>query len=632
MVRIKSLLSGLTVCIALIGYLPLQPYLDPFSRIFFPLALVLGLYLDRQGRPLSGRILTPVSIVLFLYFASGFSLNNMIQVTADLLVIFLGIRMLGEKSGRNYLQVFGLALFCLAASSLYNLSALFIVYLLLLLLLLAVSLVVLTFHAQDHEIALKKPEARKVLTVASLMPVASLPILLFLFVLLPRTQYPLWDFMNQSGPKKTGFTDTVRPGGSTTVAETKNVVLRAITPKVPEQKLYWRGIVLNGFKGNDWVRLPVPEDEEMRRVGPGSSVRQEIYPEPSRVPYLVALNIPRAITGLRHSVSEDDVIMATVAPDKRMKYLADSTLSDVITVSGDVDRNFYLALPGTVSGRLRAKGAEFSRPGLSVPDKLRLVEGFFRSQRLSYATTGLPVGPDPLDSFLFVKRRGHCELFASSCATLLRLAGVPARLVGGYRGGTYNAMGGYYLVTEDMAHVWVEAYDPARGWVSIDPSAWSIGFQRNPGAAQQLRMYVDALGFYWNKAVITYDLEKQISLVRTAGNKARNIRFPTTWWKPVAGGAVAAGLVVAAVAFFLKGPKTSEERVLRRFLRAVRKRYPASYRDGRGLFDLANDIGDPQVREFVTVYGNAVYRDQRLKPDELARLKQIIRTLGPHLS
>ncbi|HJV66832.1 MAG TPA: DUF3488 and transglutaminase-like domain-containing protein [Geomonas sp.] len=631
MVRIKGILTGLTVCIAVIGYLPLQPYLDPFPRWFFPAALLLAFYLDKRGSELPERLLTPLSIVLFLYLGAGFSLNSIMQVTADLLVVFLGIRLLGERSGRNYLQVFGLALFCLAASSLYNLSALFIVYLLLLMLLLAVSLVVLTFHSHDPAIALSRPEAKKVLAVSCLMPVASLPILLFLFVLLPRTQYPLWDFMNQSGPKVTGFSDTVRPGSAPAVNEAKGVVLRAICGQLPEERLYWRGIVLNGFQGNDWVRLPV-EEERLPGVGKGAVVHQEIYPEPSRTPYLLALNIPRGLSGVRYGDSGDDVLTMQGRSEKRIKYEAESVLSDVLAVRGEIDRDFYLTLPARLSDRMRAEGRELSRPGLAVPEKLRLVERFFRNQRLSYATSGLPVGPDALDSFLFVKRRGHCELFASACATLLRLAGVPARLVGGYRGGTYNAMGGYYLVTEEMAHVWVEAYDPARGWVTVDPSAWSTGFARNQGVARQLRMYADALGFYWNKAVITYDLQKQIALFTAAGSKARNLRLPAGFWKPLAGGAAALGLLAALVALQAAGPKSREEKVLRRFLRVLYRRYPAAAGEGRGLFELAEEVGDPLVKEFAAIYGNAVYHDRRLLPAETVRLQEIIRTFRQHPS
>jgi protein-glutamine gamma-glutamyltransferase len=628
MVKIKTVLSALSLCIALTGYLPLQPYLDPVARFFFPGALLLGVYLQLKDRALPGKILTPFSILIFLYFASGFSMSNIIQITADLLVVFLGIRMLGERSSRHYLQVFALALFCLAASSVYNLSALFLVYLLLLLLLLAVSLVVLAFHAHDPEIALERVEAKKVLTVSSLLPVAALPILLFLFILLPRTQYPLWDFLNRSGPKVTGFSDTIRPGGSSSVSEVKNAVLRVVSRRVPDDRLYWRGIVLNGFNGNDWVRLPTP-DEQPLRIGKGEAVHQEIYPEPTRNPYLLALNIPRSIRGVRSSEAEDTVFSTQRPLEKRVKYEAESTLSDAIIMK-ELDRGFYLTLPQSVPERVRAQGGEIARSGSSAADKLRLVEQFFRSQRISYATTDLPVGPDPIDSFLFVKKRGHCELFASSCATLLRVAGVPARLVGGYRGGTYNDMGGYYLVTEDMAHVWVEAYIDGRGWVSVDPSAWSIGFARNEGVARKLRMYMDAVGFYWNKAVLTYDLEKQLTLISSAGGKARNLRLPAGWWRPVLPVAAAALLLAAMVTLYRKGPKSREERVLKRFLRAVRRRYPAGDAEGTGLFELAEKVPDPRVREFVNIYAGAIYGDRRLRREELAQLREIIRSLEEH--
>jgi protein-glutamine gamma-glutamyltransferase len=631
MVRIKSVLSALAVCVSLIGYLPLQPYLDPFAKWFFPGALLLGLYLQGRGSHLPGRVLTPLSILFFLYLASGFSQENMLQVTSDLLVVFLGVRMLGERSGRNYLQVFALALFCLAASSLYNLTALFLVYLLLLLLLLAVSLVILTFHSQDNEITLSRVELKKVLTVAALMPLASLPILLFLFVLLPRTQYPLWDFMNRGAATSAGFSETVRPGGSSSVTEVKSVVLRATSQKVPEAKLYWRGIVLNGLKGNDWVRLPEPTEI---RIGTerGESIRQEIYPEPSSTRYLLALNIPRDISGVRHAQSADAVFKVHQPLDKRTRYEVQSTLSDVIRVKGGIDREFYLGLPLNVSPRMRAQGRELARSGVSDLQRLALLERFYRDQRLAYATRDLPVGADSLDAFLFVKKKGNCEFFASSYATLLRLAGVPARLVGGYRGGNYNEMGGYYLVTEDMAHVWVEAYIEGKGWLTVDPTTWSVGFQRRAGVGKTLRMYLDSIGFFWNKTVITYDLGKQISLLKNAGEKARGLHFPaglswrnaaiSLWLLPLA----------ALVALYLRRPRTPEARVLRNFLRAVAKRYPGLSAEKPGLFELADNSDDPQLREFVAIYGAALYGDRRLLRDELVKLNNIVGLLNQHRS
>ena len=627
MVRIRTVLSVLTVCVALIGYLPLQPYLDPFAQWFFPAALLLGLYLQQSRGMLPARVLTPVSIVIFIYFASGFTMDRLILITADLLTVFLGIRMLGERSGRNYLQVFALSLFCLAASSLYDLSALFLVYLLLLLLILAVSLVILTFHTHDSEIALAKGELKKVLTVACLMPVASLPILLFLFVLLPRTQYPLWNFLNGAASGATGFSEKVNPGQSSSVSEAKKVVLRVICGKVPDEKLYWRGIVLNGYSDNAWVRLPTPPERSLS-AEPGATVLQEIYPEPSATTFLPALNIPQAISGLRHQQSRDGVFTAGRPLDRRVKYEARSILADGIRVKGGIDKSFYLRLPPTVSDRVAAKGRELRRPGLGTREKLQLLERFFREQRIAYATSGLPTGPDPLDSFLFSKKRGNCEFFASSCATLLRLAGVPARLVGGYRGGTYNEMGGYYLVTEDLAHVWVEAYEEGRGWRTIDPTSWSIGFARRDGAGRQLRMYFDALGFYWNKAVITYDLDKQLALARNVEGKARDLRLTAGWWKAPAGIVLALMLLASLRKLYRRRPGSEEERIFRRFLRIVRRRYPTAGLERCGLFGLARTVDDPLLREFVAIYGEAVYRDRRLQPEQLARLGYLLAELA----
>lgn len=630
MVKIKSILSVLAISVALIGYLPLRPYLDSFGTWFFPAALAFGFWQQRSGRFLSEKLLTPASLLLFFYFAMGVSQENLLSVTANLLVVFLAIRMLGEKSGRNYLQIFALSLFCLAASSLYNLSAQFLVYLLALLLLLAVSLVVLTFHAHDAEIALAKPELKRVLGVAGLMPVASLPILLVLFVLLPRTQFPLWDFLNRGGGTRAGFSDEVKPGSFPSVSVVKTVVLRVLSPKVPDSRLYWRGVVLNGFKGDAWVRLPEPV--EKASAGGGQVVHQEIYPEPSTSAYLVALNIPRQISGLRTTQESDFVFKSRYPLDKRVKYEADSTLADVVRVNGGIQRDFYLALPGTVPQRLRAQAQALARPGLSSEEKLRLVERFFRNQRIAYATTNLPVGPGAVDDFLFVKKRGNCEFFASSAAILLRLAGVPARLVGGYRGGNYNEMGGYYQVTDDMAHVWVEAYLDGKGWFTVDPTSWSVGFAAQRSLGKTLRLYVDAVGFYWNKAVLTYDLDKQISLLKNAGSKAKQLRLPTLSAKGVLGALFWLLPIAAIVAWLLWRPASGEERVLRRFLRVVARRYPGVSPEGSGLFDLAKRIRDPRVDEFVGIYGSAVYGDRRLRPDELAALRKIVGELGKHPS
>jgi len=75
------------------------------------------------------------------------------------------------------------------------------------------------------------------------------------------------------------------------------------------------------------------------------------------------------------------------------------------------------------------------------------------------------VSKDPVGEFVFDKRRGYCEYFASAAALLLRLEGVPARYVVGYSVRPENLEGGHYVVREADAHAWVEAWLDGPGWV-----------------------------------------------------------------------------------------------------------------------------------------------------------------------
>ncbi len=76
----------------------------------------------------------------------------------------------------------------------------------------------------------------------------------------------------------------------------------------------------------------------------------------------------------------------------------------------------------------------------------------------------------PLVSFLFSARRGYCQQFAGAMALLLRMGGVPARVVGGFTPGTRDAVHHAWMVTDQDAHDWVEAWFPGWGWVTFDPT------------------------------------------------------------------------------------------------------------------------------------------------------------------
>ncbi|MGQ0560257.1 MAG: DUF4129 domain-containing transglutaminase family protein, partial [Gemmatimonadota bacterium] len=135
-------------------------------------------------------------------------------------------------------------------------------------------------------------------------------------------------------------------------------------------------------------------------------------------------------------------------------------------------------------------------------------------------TLDLPASPREatLEYFLFRRRAGHCEYFSTAMAILLREAGIPARNVNGFLGGTWNEFGRFLTVTQNEAHSWVEVWFPAYGWVPFDgtPAATTDIAQQQTDWLGPLRPIFDGLEHRWNKWILEYNLETQVDLFRRA--------------------------------------------------------------------------------------------------------------------
>ena len=468
MIRLDLVIVLIALGVSLLGFIPLFPFLETFPKLFLPAALLFRFVADRTDRRIDARLVTAGSVVVFVVYLFRVSRADIVGPVVNLLVVLLGVRFLGERSARNYLQIFLLALFCLAASSLYALDVLFMVYLGLQVILFEVALVLLACYDRDPAIRLSREQFRSLVSVPLAMLAVSIPLLLGFFAILPRTQFPLWEFLSNPAARQSGFSETVQPGSTATVGEAKAVAFRAECGKLASTELYWRGIVLNSFDGTVWSRRDPPAGE--RTVpGKGRQVAQKLFLEPGTSRYLVSLDLPLQVSGVRGLATAPDCTLTRRYPSaRRVTYEVGSVVGGNIRGKLGPGRDFYLALPERLPAWFRDQGERFRRAGETDAERLAAVESFFHTQRLVYATTGLPQSGEPLVEFLTVKKRGTCEYFASSCAVLLRLSGIPARLVGGYLGGEYNDLGGYYVVTENRAHVWVEAYLEGEGWVRIE--------------------------------------------------------------------------------------------------------------------------------------------------------------------
>jgi hypothetical protein len=169
---------------------------------------------------------------------------------------------------------------------------------------------------------------------------------------------------------------------------------------------------------------------------------------------------------------------------------------------------------------------------------------FFRTQGFGYSLT--PGEYHDLEEFLFRGRLGFCEHYATSFATLMRLAGIPARVVVGYLGGEYNDLGHFFLVRQADAHAWCEVWLPENGWTRVDPTAavapgrasldlttyletrsaaGQMGVRRNAllsrllrsGIFTNVRFVWQTLSYQWDTRLVAFDADVQEVFLASMG-------------------------------------------------------------------------------------------------------------------
>ena len=152
---------------------------------------------------------------------------------------------------------------------------------------------------------------------------------------------------------------------------------------------------------------------------------------------------------------------------------------------------------------------------------------------------------------------------ASSYATLARLAGIPSRLVGGYYGGDYNVLGGYYLVHDDTAHVWVEVLDDDGNWQRVDPSQWAVNAGETlratrGGGLSRWQQFNDALNYQWLQLVVIFDLGRQLELLSEGRRLWREVSFEDMRSQGKTAGMVLFGIVAVITSYSIHYTKLYE--------------------------------------------------------------------------
>jgi transglutaminase-like putative cysteine protease len=136
-----------------------------------------------------------------------------------------------------------------------------------------------------------------------------------------------------------------------------------------------------------------------------------------------------------------------------------------------LDEREWLSLPADLDPRFGVLAVRLRDEGPPSPEaRIGRTVAFLQGECHYSLKPGRFRTRQPVAEFLFEKKKGYCEYFASAAAVLLRLQGIPTRYVRGFTVREANRIGGHYVVREADAHAWLEAFVPGRGWVEADPT------------------------------------------------------------------------------------------------------------------------------------------------------------------
>ena len=312
---------------------------------------------------------------------------------------------------------------------------------------------------------------------------------------------------------RTGFTDRVKLGDIGSIMESDEIVMqvsvrhgetstsgtpgrplsRPALPAAIGSEPLFRGAVLEIYQEGQWSQRKYNVGWQDAFEAPGP-LKLEVTLQPIDSPVLFYTGIPIAGEAITETgqlkFHQFTSALRTDEADLRRPYSYRMTMHPP-GVELDPDRrrwrkNFFHqnGFTGWMGGLLDTPSSRLSILAKQVLDRslphwepdgeatARTLEAYLRDSREFDYTMDLSIDDptiDPVEDFVFNRKKGHCEYFASALALMLRGVGIPCRLISGFKGAEYNEWTGDLEVRALHAHAWVEAFVDG-GWVTLDPT------------------------------------------------------------------------------------------------------------------------------------------------------------------
>ena len=445
-----------------------------------------------------------------------------------LLTVMTSFKFLESRNHRDLLILIFLCYFLIATHFLFSQSILTASLMLITLVVITATLITINQRDDSVTIISRLKSSGQIITL-------SIPLMLILFVLVPRIPGPLWGVTNEQRGGVTGLSNSMSPGKISNLIRSNEVAFRVdfrgLVP--PQHELYWRGPVMSMFNGQSWYQSRRHRMNSIDIVEYDEEVEYTVTLEPNGEHWLLALDMPTQL--VRNSlITADYQLISNEEINDLRRYTLKSKLGYQI---GRDELDDYLlqttTFPGNSNKRTIALGKQLAQRYRNPEDIVQHVLTMFSKEGYVYTLQPPLLVDNEVDRFLFDSKRGFCENYAGSFALLMRAAGIPARIVAGYQGGEYNEVGNYLIVRQSDAHAWTEIWLKDRGWVRVDPTAAvsptrieqgidvalpeeTSRFRirnRNPLFGNLLYSW-DNLQHGWNDWVLNYDQRKQGDFLR----------------------------------------------------------------------------------------------------------------------
>lgn len=532
--------------------------LDLPSVVLVGLVLMFCGYLVAQGRQvvISDKTASLLTLIYVLFYAADFFLLSRSFVTATVhLVLFATVvKLFSVRRERDHLYLAVLSFLMVLAAAVLTVDSMFFAAFSVFLLVAVTTFILMEMRRSSASAAVRARESAGAARSLGWWLAAAGPVFLVLILLggtaifffVPRVSTGYLGAYAPGGQLATGFSDSVRLGQIGEIQQSDSVVMHVQIEgdTTGAYDLKWRGVTLSLFDGRNWSN-PLPEVvvprtregqfsphllEEAPRHAPvlAHTIRYHVLMEPIGASVFFVAGRPLSLSGPYRQIAQDAAgALYDVDRDRAIttyEAIADLTQPSTAllrSASGSVPSSLalrYLQLP-PLDQRIPELARQLTASASTTYDKAAAIQQYLMT-RYGY-TLELPrtLPRDPVANFLFVRKQGHCEYFASAMAIMLRTLGIPARIVNGFRGGEFNDLTGSYLVRARDAHSWVEAYIPGYGWSTFDPTPAGLDITR--GRWSRLQLYLDAASEFWREWVVNYDSIHQHTLEDSAGAHTR---------------------------------------------------------------------------------------------------------------